>query len=369
MHGTIMTMYTREFSGGKDLKFISHQIPEGFGSVIGEFEEEARAVDFQHKFERILEGMDLGAPRWGNKILVDQEESNLRDYFEIVMREWKHKFLEALDEHLEKKVAEAVLQSSKNRCLIKSTVFNFSGEKVGEDIIEALNKGSNYVMHSVGTDEIDARQKFESELFHYVKGYRKYIEKGLFIKEYELNAWLDEATNTSEENHREFYKEMLQHNNVMISRRLIARNEPNGFGNLDRLGLVAVDCDKNSGIAILKISDMVEADRKMVEELGGIKCAENDAAEVKKKIGAEIYKFEAELTQGARKFLDVYYPSRRCDLAEAELPFMKLKPKVHKLTEEDLENGRIQKLKYRPVIDSSRTPVHQYSKAIRYEVA
>ena len=86
MHGTFMTMYTREFSGGKGLKFISHQIPEGFGSVIGEFEEEARAVDFQHKFERILEGMDLGAPRWGNKILVDQEESNLRVYLEIVIK-------------------------------------------------------------------------------------------------------------------------------------------------------------------------------------------------------------------------------------------------------------------------------------------
>ena len=363
-----MTMYTREFSGGKSLKFIKHQIPEGFGSVIGEFEEEANVVDFQSKFERILEGMDLEAARWGNTVLVDHEEVNMRVYFKIVMREWKQKFLEALDEHLENKVAEGVLQSSKNRCLIKSTVFNFSGVKVGDDITEALNKGSNYVMHSVGTDQIEARQKFESELFHYLKGYRKYIEKGFFINEYELNAWLNEAIKNSEENHREFYKEMLQHHSVMISRRLIPRNDLNEFGSLDKLGLVAVDCDKNSGIAILKISDMVEADRKMVEELGGIKCAENEAAEVKNKIGAEIYKFEAELTQGSRKFLDVYYPSRRSDLVEAELPFMKLKPKVHKMTEDDLKKGRVQKLKYRPVIDSSRTPVHQYSKAIRYDV-
>ena len=349
------------------MKFVKHQIPEGFGSVIQEFEEEAKKADHQLELEKIIDRANINTPRWENKISVEQTEITLSEHFENVMREWKKQFLEAVDEHLENKVAEAILHSSKIRCSIKSTVLNFAGVKVSDDVIEALNKGGNFVLHSTKVGEDEAREKFERELLTYVQGYRKYIENGAFIQECELNAWLSKAIASSEEYHREFYAEMMKHSEVMISRRLCSRNELSGFGSLTKLNLIALDCDKNSGIAILRISDIIEAERKMVEELGGVKCSEISAAEVIENIGDEISKFEAGLNQDARKFLDTYYPSRRIDKAEAVLPFMKLKPKVHKMSEADLEQGIVSKLKYRPVIDSSRTIVHQYSKAIRYE--
>ena len=46
------------------------------------------------------------------------------------------------------------------------------------------------------------------------------------------------------------------------------------------------------------------------------------------------------------------------------LPFLKLKVKIHKLSKDELDRREIDKLKFRPVIDSSRTPFHFYSKAL-----
>ena len=67
----------------------------------------------------------------------------------------------------------------------------------------------------------------------------------------------------------------------------------------------------------------------------------------------------------ANKYLNTYYPERRGDLEVSVMPYLKLKAKVHKLNEKQLEKREVQKLKYRPVIDSSRTPLHHYSKALR----
>jgi hypothetical protein len=46
------------------------------------------------------------------------------------------------------------------------------------------------------------------------------------------------------------------------------------------------------------------------------------------------------------------------------LPFLKLRPKLHKLTKHELKMRDTRQLKYRPVVDASRTPINPYAKSL-----
>ena len=365
MHNVVIAIYVREFASGKSVKFVRHKIPAGFGSIIEDFEVEAEEVDHEEKFKKLIDNVDVSDARWSKKVKRGQAEVSLRESLVEVLQEWYHKFLNELDELLETKVAEAVIESSKRRCAIKSVVYNFSTEEVSREIIEALNKGGNYVLHNHNEDESQARAKFEKELLQYLNGYRRFIERNSQVMKTDISEWLEDARKDSEEEHKEFYKEMTNYKNVMFSKKFSGISDKYNFKDLDDLGLVVIENDKNSGISILNVSDLIEADRKMVEELGGTKCNENDGAQVKKKIEESIHEFENELTPDSKKFMGTYYPDRKGCLNDSILPFLKLKAKVHKMGKEDLENRSVEKLKFRPVVDSSRTPVHHYSKALR----
>jgi hypothetical protein len=51
-----------------------------------------------------------------------------------LMDQWFLKFLGKLDNWIEEKVAKAVLKTSKGRCEIKSTVYNFSSKTIDDKL-------------------------------------------------------------------------------------------------------------------------------------------------------------------------------------------------------------------------------------------
>ena len=347
------------------MKFVKNQVPEGFGSVIDKFEEQAWEIDHEWKFQALMDKIDLSDSRWSQDIERKNTQVSLKECLVDLLQEWHQKFLTSLDELLESKVAEAVIKSSKRRCAIKSVVYNFSSKNIGKDVIEVLNKGGNYVMHDHSEDENQARTKFERELLQYLNGYRRFIEKNSQISTPDITTWLEEAKMDSGEYHREFYQEMENYKDVMFSKRTGGHSDKKNFKDLDDLGLIVVENDKNSGISILNISDMVKADKAMIAELGGTKCEETKDIRIKKVIENSIDNLESELLPEAKKFMNTFYPERKMCVDDSKLPFLKVKAKVHKMSEEDLENRNVENLKFRPVIDCSKTPVHQYSCALR----
>ena len=331
MHSVVIATYVKEFASGKSVKFVRHKIPAGFGSIIEDFEAEAEEVDHEEKFKKLIDNVDVSDARWNQRVRRRQVEVSLRECLIEVLREWHYKFLNALDDLVETKVTEAVIESSKRRCAIKSIVYNFSTAEVSKDVIEALNKGGNYVLHNHQEDESQARAKFEKELLQYLNGYRRFIERNRQVMTTDISEWLEEAQKDSEEHHMEFYKEMMNYKNVMFSKRFNGPSDKYNFKDLDDQGLVVIENDKNSGISILNVSDLIEADRKMVEELGGTKCDENDGAQVKMKIKESIDEFETELSPESKKFMGTYYPDRKGCINDSILPFLKLKAKGHKM--------------------------------------
>ena len=107
------------------------------------------------------------------------------------------------------------------------------------------------------------------------------------------------------------------------------------FKELDQKGICVVEADKLIGIYVMNVKELIIADNKMVLELGGQRCdgeSENDIKEERKE-----------------------------EFEKSVLPFLKLRPKLHNLTKHELEMRDTRKLKYRPVVDASRTPINPYA--------
>ena len=365
MHTTVLSIYIQEFNGSKSVKFVKHEIPDGFGTVLEDFEEQLDKVDFKKIFGNMVEASKLESPRWKKKIGENGKQMELRDWYKVQMKNWLVLFLDDLDNLLESKVAGAVLESSKSRCSINGTVYDFTSDGVDDNLKKVLGLGGNYVTHNDDMDEVEARKKLERELLDYVQKYRRFIEHKAPITECVLDDWLTVAIRTSIDEHHKFYKTMREYKLIGCSRRRFNENENYDFKKLDKENKVIVDCDKNCGTAILDLKDMIQADETMVNELKGTKCNGQDKDEVKDSINEAIKEFEKNLCPYGRKYLGTYYSERQGDPEETDLPFLKLKAKVHKLNAQQLKERKVESLKFRPVIDSSRTPLHYYSKAIR----
>ena len=94
----------------------------------------------------------------------------------------------------------------------------------------------------------------------------------------------------------------------------------------------------------------------MVKELGGKKCTET-VEEVKEIITEKIKLLEESFEENGKKFMRTFYGGIMENVREAQVPFLKIRPKLHKLTKQELEMKDASKLKYRPVIDASRGPL------------
>ena len=127
----MLQVYAREFKGGQKVKFVKNEVPEGFGSVMEDFEKEAETLDFKMKFNEQKMAEDQKDKPWE---VVAIDGSNLRRKYLDVMDQWIKKFLKKLDEILEEKVYNAILVTSGKRCSISGTVYDFTSKKADRKI-------------------------------------------------------------------------------------------------------------------------------------------------------------------------------------------------------------------------------------------
>ena len=310
-----------------------------------------------------MENVDTSSLKWKGIAVYGGDDIFLEECFKRIMESWLKAFLKRIDDLMVEKVVEAVNKTSEIRCKLTSTVYDFTTKIFDKSIYEILNLGRNFVIQE-DLNYHEARSKFESELFNYLRNYRNCIQKENSIDSKELSEWLMKATQNGNENcpHLEFY--MLVQS--MFKKVSIFKKKPveclnYDFCVLDKIGVVVMDCDKNSGICLLDLKDAIMADNNMIVELGGVKCYSQDAETIKNIILEEMLTFENGMDMFSKKYMDCFYANRVSFVQESELPFMKLTCKIHKLSNDEIINKVINKLKFRPVIDSSRTPLHHYS--------
>ena len=365
----VLDWLAREFEGSKTWKFTGNIPPNSFKSEVSEFEKKLDELDYKAKFESMLEANQNGGRRGRRVIKYLDEKYKSQDLMNILARKWLQRFLEEVDSTILRVVSVAVENSSKLRRNIEDTVFNFTGEEVSEHTMKGLNVGSNFVLHTSRSND-EARDKLQQELYQYLQRYRMVVERRERILEENLYKWLEVAVDSAKKEkdfvHHEFYSSVLRMTSISlgVGKRVTENSNKIDFKEFDDKGICVVEADKNVGICLIKIQELLKADQTLVDELGGKLCENMDAADVKKAVVKEINEFEAVMELDEKKFLGSFYGDRLEKLEESELPFLKVRPKVHKLSSSQLKKLDPSLLKYRPVVDASRTPLNEHSRML-----
>ena len=365
-HEEVLTSFNDEFKGVKSLKFVKNQPPEGFGRVAEEFGHRISELDHIEKFETLLAQNKITGRFGRRKVNHDGTTMTSSDLLNILIRKWFQNFMKVVDLKIIQKVSEAVKNSSEKRRDIENTVYNFTGKELPAGVLKSLNLGSNFVLHTK-MDRSEASKKLSLDLMMYLRKYRTYIEKKRDILEEEPMEWLEKAVEIAEEDgaHHEFYSSVLRSLSIGLG---VGKRVNDGvkvdFEQLDQQGICLVEADKNVGICLLNIEDMIRADDELVEELGGEACIDCTAVDIKKGIFEAIEAFEESNGEEAKKFLNRFYGNRLEDYEDSVLPFLKVRPKIHKLSKEQIEAVDTNGLKFRPVVDASRTPLNPYAKML-----
>ena len=366
-----LAQYSFEFRDCWKVSYKTNSMAEGVGEV-AIMEEALGTVDCYQVLDQLMEDQfkehEKSNKRWASECVeYNNMKCNVLEFIKSKLIEWAGAFHLLLDVMIEREVREAIYKKSVERCKIEELVFNFSGVVVDSDIMEALRLGAKYIVNILN-GPAEAQRKMEKELLEYLNLYRRYIERKDKILEYGIMGWLDKALVDSEDygGHRGFYSSLRSALEACeFSGRAIFRGLPEQkrFEYLDGLGVVVVEADKDCGLCILGVESMKRGEESVISELGGVKV-DRDVEDIQKCQLLKIEEFEDLLGSDARKFLNSFYPDRMDGVEVSMLPFLKIRPKIHKLSQNDLEKREVESLKFRPVIDASRTVFKHYAKAL-----
>ena len=114
-------------------------------------------------------------------------------------------------------------------------------------------------------------------------------------------------------------------------------------------GTILTTADKNYGMVLLYIKDLLRGEREILESLGAKQVAGINAMQLNEKIDQE-YKALREGTSDCLTKALAHFPPMQTKVQQ--LPFLKLNPKIHKMTAEQIESKNAEVLQFRPICDS-----------------
>ena len=108
------------------------------------------------------------------------------------------------------------------------------------------------------------------------------------------------------------------------------------------------------GYTLLPIGIVKDAELTMINELGGVQLNSTKESLISD-INSNIRNTLQNLDGVQLQFLSQYFPEIKLKSpSEVEIPFLNLKPKIHKLSVDDIVSKLVERLKFRPVVDQSR---------------
>ena len=197
----------------------------------------------------------------------------------------------------------------------------------------------------------------------YANNYRKYIDKSTtqIPDNITFERWLTQASRTSVKAEcQEFYNDLKTnlsstlHNLQLPSSQETLLSERSLISRFDYPEFIWQECDKEMGFALLPIEAVISAEKKTIKEFEGTQFP-HSSDELLSKIKKEFHNLRETFDGNASHFVTNFTPNiepTSYDLIE--VPFLNLRPKVHKLSVSDIDNKNLQKLSFRPVVDQSK---------------
>ena len=121
---------------------------------------------------------------------------------------------------------------------------------------------------------------------------------------------------------------------------------------LEQKDWVLVMCDKNMGMSLFTLETMRKADENLMEQLGAIKMINKTKEEIVETVVMEIKQFEKDLTLEQQEYMNSAFGSRCISMGTVSFPFLKSLHKIHKMSEDEINNKNLSVLKFRPVVDA-----------------
>ena len=375
--------YSKNRQVAKLIDELQQTIREAFKEFI-----EAIMEDFEEKYQFIYRGIegDRGNDEQWNKFLSCKkkiqfwcrvktgivrvrEEIKDKELDDKILRDVKKSFddhVRAIDEAIFESIINGIEKGVDERVKDRPKIYNFLGVEIPDDLREMLERGKRFVPF-LAENEVEAKEKFTEAVLRYLIRYRKYVEGAPAIDKNDLGQWLHDALDDAtvwnvNSCHTQFYRRVKSEARDamrVIASRKRKRSECSGvdMGVVERKLMkledgVVIENDKNNGWSLMPCAVILEAEHKMMEEMGGV-LVERDENSVIGVIDEEISKFECGLGGDQLRIINKFYLHRRIQKDDVKMPFLRLTLKIHKLSAGEKEEKRFSVFRYRPLQDST----------------
>ena len=125
-------------------------------------------------------------------------------------------------------------------------------------------------------------------------------------------------------------------------------------------GTIILTADKNYGMVLVNIEDLIEGEKKIMKSLGAAQIKGRTGPQILSQMDQEYIMLRLDTSEMLTTALKHFPPIPK---DQQQMPFLKLNPKVHKLTTIELAEKDGVALQYRPICDSKNAPTKPCSQA------
>ena len=366
----VIPLIKKDFLLERQFKVENGSIGQDGEKMIIEYIEDSKMINIRAYFREIMNETFNDDSIEENSIMSLVSDASV---VVIKINSWFEKYMELFDNGIVKAIEKAMIKKHEAKVAMENVLYNFTSDDVPQEIIEIIENGIKGVP-KLNTDEDDSINVAVEEIVVHLNTFRRVKQKKGPIIERDVVKWLNKALRDINEDNKddtEIYKPYYQYvrNNVDKAMNILAISCGNQNEKLsrevleDRIdvpGAVFNQLDKNYGIALIPVSDMILAEIKMLKEMKGVKIDLEDQ-QVIKIVEEKIMKFENSLSEPEKEYLNNITINRNYKPEKIKLPFLKLNAKLHKLNKDQIETKQVNKISYRPVQDSSAFIVNQYA--------
>ena len=252
-----------------------------------------------------------------------------------------------------------IVRKFNDKLLLGKGFHNFSHTEIEGRILDILAQGENYVTHQK-TDIAQCQKEFKSLVWHLVR----WAGKRWNDERHDSSNWsennLEElfATLIEDETRplhlfyvsvcQDYYKFKGQINNECNSEIdpavLIKRNEL--VNKVLQPGLICAVADKHYGLALLPLDVVKKAEREFLQKLGAVQEIRSPR-QILENIEREEENLRNNISQDMTDLLGCFPP-----IPTQHMPFLKMAPKIHKLSSREIKEKNTESLTFRPICDS-----------------
>ena len=330
----------KDLKGGTKISITNHELSD---STLGSLSSYLRDMDmmninsFSIKLQKDIQVSS--DPTINSKL-----SSNFFNWHTSFTRKWEDK--------LEAKILEIISSSHKQKCALSFGIFNFSDYDISPEDLNILKTGKNMVFE-VAQCKDTVRNRILKESMLFATKYRQYIErnKTQLPDNISFQSWLNLASqsSTTQDSHL-FYKHLKSNLSSSLSNlNLPAINnssltENSLISRFDYPHFIWQECDKEMGFALLPIESVISAEEKTIADFKGT-LFPHSSPELLDKIREDFDNLRRSFDGNQNFFVNTYTPNiEPSSYDSVEVPFLNLKPKIHKLSDDDIAAKNLKKL-------------------------